>query len=102
MVIQFKLWVCNPYYLKGIVLLIYIYNIARDPKTAAFAKALQSMPEDPQGLDLSDHELQDDMMQDSDGDDEDDDGDLDPKSNLSLVIPEDEVNGVWMILYRGY
>lgn len=65
-------------------------DLARDPKTAAFAKALQSMPEDPQGLDLSDHEEQDEMMQDTDDDDDDDD-DLDPKSNLSLVIPEDEV-----------
>lgn len=58
------------------------------------------MPEDPQGLDLSDHEQGDDMMQGSDGDDDDDDDDddLDPRSNLSLVIPEDEVKRILAVV----
>lgn len=61
------------------------------------------MPEDPQGLDLSDHEQEDDMMQGSDGDDdEDEDDDLDPRSNLSLVIPEDEVKRILVVGWRGY
>ncbi|KAI9311428.1 MRC1-like domain-containing protein [Dichotomocladium elegans] len=63
--------------------------LARDPKTAAFAKALQPLPENAELLDLSDHEENNDAQSES-PDEDDDGGDPDPRSNLSLVIPQEE------------